>query len=656
MNNLLERMLLKGGGKLNVLTLDTEHSAGIYNPWEEGFYLCNVGLKFNDDLPTIIWFEHSTYLPTPNATEQIQDMIDQADLIVGQNLKHDVNILRYYGIKFNNKPLYCTQIADYLINGHDTTIGYDMNSIADRYGIQLKLDKVKHYWDLGVDTKDIPEPILAEYLKQDVIITEQIYIHQKPEIARWELERVCKVQNEFTYTLSDIELNGFKWDIDKMARLVKEAEDELSAITHKLLEYSPDKRLNLGSNDHLSAYLFGGVAKVKWKEWVVQTLKVRPESYYKEVERTENVELKGLGFTPIARQKKDGYFKTGKEIIPKLVTKTDAQKEVKKLLIDLRKQTKVLSTLIGKKGDKGKAALVQPDGRIHAKMNQTITKTGRLSSDSQNFPRGSTSPLKECIVPTFDKIMEFDLSQVEWRSAAYLSQDAVMIHEVNSGIDQHSETTVKLMELPLNKVNRTNAKIFNFRMIYGGTWYAFWIDEKMPNFSKKKWQKIVRDFFEKYIGLQEYHEACIFIVSKQGYLQIPTGRYFRYHKEENREGYKDYPETKIKNYGCQGIAGGDILPLYACQTRRAIRYHKLKSKFILTVHDSLVFDVVEEEVDILTYILIEIVEHLAESVSKFYKINFNVKLDGEIKVGDSYGSVKEIAASNAPVPTKAGAI
>jgi len=259
-----------------------------------------------------------------------------------------------------------------------------------------------------------------------------------------------------------------------------------------------------------------------------------------------------------------------------------------------------------------------------------------------NLPRSGTSPLKQCIIPSNDGILNFDLSQIEWRGAAYLSQDEMMMKEINEGIDQHSAACVDLMEQELNKQNRFFAKIFNFRMIYKGSAYGFYKDVDMPNFSQKKWIKIVKGFYKKYWGLENWQDVNTMFVFKNGYLKIATGRLFVFNKSKMEQGVPIYNEREVANYPVQGIAGGDILPLLAVLLRRGLKKYNLKSKFILTVHDSIVIDYIESELKMIIKLCRSIMKNLTKNIENFYSIKWNVNLDGEIEIGKTYGNMEEV--------------
>jgi DNA polymerase-1 len=320
------------------------------------------------------------------------------------------------------------------------------------------------------------------------------------------------------------------------------------------------------------------------------------------------------------------------------------------LLLKLSAIAKVVDTFEGKSKGSGLVRKIARDGNIHTSFNQTVTATGRLSSSNpngQNLPRGNTSPIKKCIIPQADGIMNADLSQIEWRVPAQLSQDPKMIYEINHDVDQHIAACKELMELPFisksdkaSKKNRDNAKIFNFRMIYGGTEFGFHMDPKMPRFGLKKWRKVVDGFYNKYGGLKNWQDGNIIsVIVNHGSMVSPTGRRFLFPFDHNGK----YDERKIKNYPVQGMAGGDILPLTTVLIRRYMRKYKLRSRMILTVHDSIVFDYYKSEEKLLTNICMHVFTNLPRYIRQYFGIEWNVNLTGEVEVGKNYGSLKQIA-------------
>jgi DNA polymerase I-like protein with 3'-5' exonuclease and polymerase domains len=225
-----------------------------------------------------------------------------------------------------------------------------------------------------------------------------------------------------------------------------------------------------------------------------------------------------------------------------------------------------------------------------------------------------------------------------------------MIEEINSGVDQHVATVREMMEMvfinkkdPTSKKNRDHAKVFNFRMIFGGTEWGFYLDINMPSFSIKKWRRIILSFWKKYHGLAEFHKANIKFVYRNGYIKIPTGRWFKFNKKHLKGGEYGYAINQIKNYPIQGMSGGDILPLMAVIIRRGMRKMGLKSKLVLTVHDSIVFDYLSEERDRLARLCYNVGNNLGVYIKNYYKIDWNVDLECEVEVGPNYGALKYLA-------------
>jgi DNA polymerase I-like protein with 3'-5' exonuclease and polymerase domains len=635
---------------MKVVVLDTEHSTKAFRPWETGFYMACCGVVVEEEgtrSEELIWFDHKDVEATVNGISIVQQYVDDADLLVFHNAKHDISILRGFGIRFADTRLHCTMLTDYLIEGQNKQLRYKLNDIAERYELGSKHDEVKSYWDRGIDTYDIPEWLLGPYCLQDCHLTMDIYLKQLPRFEGKQLEKVVLLQNEATYAWTDMEDNGLYINQEVAHEIIKEHQALADSYRSKVLEGVPEgDKINLSSSQQLSALLYGGLLKVKWKEWVVQELKVRPESYYKERELKKETQFEGLGFKPDKRKKKDnGYYSTNKDTIRTLTAKTNKQRILKTLLVKYSKHAKVVSTLQGRKGTKGLLAKIQPDGCVHPSLNQTVAATGRLTSSKPNgqnlFPT-----VKVCFEPRLDGIMQVDLSQIEWRDAAWLSQDQVMIEEINSGIDQHVATVRELMEMefisktdPQSYKNRNHAKVFNFRMIFGGTEWGFYLDIDMPSFTIKKWIRIIKAFWKKYSSLDKFHQDNIKFVYRNGYIEVPTGRWFKFNKGHLKGGEFGYKVNQIRNFPIQGMSGGDILPLLAVIIRRGMRKMGLQSRLILTVHDSIVFDYLEAEKEKLARLCYNVGNNLGTYIQNYYGLDWNVDLEVEVEAGPNYGTL-----------------
>jgi DNA polymerase-1 len=211
-----------------------------------------------------------------------------------------------------------------------------------------------------------------------------------------------------------------------------------------------------------------------------------------------------------------------------------------------------------------------------------------------------------------------------------------MLQEIRDGADPHADTCINLMELPLTKENRTTAKGFNFRMIYAvpkSAAYAFYMDPSQPNFSQKKWDKIVTDFFTKYKGLDDWHKANYDLVCKQGFYTGPTGRIWKFHKEKMKGGYEAYSVAKTRNYQIQGTAGDIIKIAMVVANKRRLKAGLLKSLPLIPVHDSYVWDSPEDEVEPLAKIIIDTFREIPELTYKYFGFRINCPINGEAEVG-----------------------
>jgi DNA polymerase-1 len=623
----------------------------VMHPWQKDAKLVSIGLATESGHVKTWTFEHSELDGTQPSEKQmlkeIQAAIDKATMLVGHNIKFDLNWLRAKGIKFDHCRIWCTQVVEYLLRRQ--RIGaLSLGDLSKQYLSVDKIDKVKTYWDADVETTDIPLRILTPYLEQDCINALAVMQRQRGQVTDRGMANIAMVQCENTKFLSLIECVGMHWD-NKVAQMhaedLREQVETIDAEIKMLVGFD----FNLGSPDEKSVALFGGMLKVPEEVWTIRELKSKPESTYKM--KTVKVDLyqKGMQFNPPkgSELKKEGFYSTSEGTIKQLVCKTKAQKKVKKLLLERSSVAQACKMLAGD-GDNGKGLInkVQADGCIHPSLNQTIAKTGRLSSsdpNGQNLPRKGTSPLKTCIIPRYDYILNVDLSQLEWRVCAFMCQDPVMIKEILSGIDQHSENAINILGAKPGAKNfdelRTVAKIVTFRLIYGGSAYGFYMDPKMPNYSRKKWNKIVEDFYDKYEGLGLWQNDCILeVTANGGWLKNPTGREFHFN-EKFDGGYK---EAQIKNFPVQSLATADIMPLAMCIIYKKLYVEmKVKSVCIGQVHDSLVFDAVKDEMRLIAKTCIKVFEDLPMYIEKVFGFNFNLPLTGDAEWGTNYGAMKK---------------
>jgi DNA polymerase I-like protein with 3'-5' exonuclease and polymerase domains len=666
---------------MNFIGLDIETSKSPNSlPWCAGYYLSCISISRPDGTKKSWVFHHDEKALDPLLEKvywaEIQQEINNHDGMAAYNTKFELNNLRKH---LTFKKLWDGMVGEYIIRDHEKALSLD--ACATRYGLPIKDDRVKKMWDSGMDTREIPLSILLPYCEHDAEVARKLYELQHPIIQKQGKSKVMELQMEWMDMLSYMETKGILWDQDRAQSIVDRFSKFKNVIESKLYKYiknyiPPDVDINLGSNDDLSIILYGGVFTRKVKGPVIKykNIKTRiPTVFtYKDGRKVikprwiqhlntpyinyqikdKEYATKGLRLIPAKKSETSKstadkpFYKVDKDTLPFLNLKTHDQKCVVKLLGKLNKIDKVITTFISKyKGNgqaKGLMSKVQTDGKIHTNYNQAVVATGRLSSsdpNSQNLPRDGTSPIKQCIIPTLDYIMDGDISQIELRVPAQLAQDKVMMKEFINGEDLHANAVINTFKVPLTKDMRYHAKRFNFRMIYGGTEYGFYKDPTMPNFTLPRWGQIVKKYYERYKGLKNWQENNIqHVIDGDGTLTLPTGRRYKFKLGPNFK----YNEREIKNYPVQGMAGGDILPLCGVILWKEMRKRKLKSFPILTVHDSLVFDVDKNEVDELADLIMRVFNNMPKYIKLYFGIKWIVPITGEVELGRNYGETRQI--------------
>ena len=274
------------------------------------------------------------------------------------------------------------------------------------------------------------------------------------------------------------------------------------------------------------------------------------------------------------------------------------------------------------------------DGILHTTFNQCITATGRLSSSDPNFqnqPRGGTFPIRECVVSRFEggQIMEADFSGLEFRVAGELSKDGQIYDDIMTGKDVHKQTASIINEKPVEEITkneRQQAKAYTFAPLYGGQGA-----QEAPHV-----QQYFKEYFNIYEGLAKWHEVLKRGVLKDGTVTLPSGRQFYWpHVERTANGRISYA-TQIVNYPVQSFATADIVPIACIRASKLMRNAGVKSKLVLTVHDSIVVDVYPGEEEQVKDILVDAMENVADEVSLRYNYDMVIPLAIEIKSGSNW--------------------
>ena len=261
-----------------------------------------------------------------------------------------------------------------------------------------------------------------------------------------------------------------------------------------------------------------------------------------------------------------------------------------------------------------------------------MTATGRFSGrnpNMQNMPRGGTFPIKRVFVSRFKggKILEADFAQLEFRTAAYLSQDETAMREVKEGFDVHSYTADVISKAG-QPISRQEAKAHTFAPLYGATGFG-----RSPAEAT-----YYQHFIKKYTGIARWHTALANCVLSTGLIATPSGREFSFPDCERR--YNGTPShfTQIKNYPVQSFATADIVPLALLHIEDLL--DGMKTCIVNTVHDSIVLDVHPEEEEYALNVIDQVNANLHGLIQRQWDIDFNVPLLLEAKIGENWLDTK----------------
>lgn len=234
-------------------------------------------------------------------------------------------------------------------------------------------------------------------------------------------------------------------------------------------------------------------------------------------------------------------------------------------------------------------------------------------------------------------ICQADAKSLEINCGAYLSQDKIMLDELRSGLDMHT-----LNQESFGLPSRLIAKVLIFRIMYGGTGYSFAKDSDFISVSTsaKYWENKIENFYAKYTGFRDWHKYIVQTATRQGYLLMPTGRKYNFELVRNYKQELEAPQTTIKNYPVQGL-GADLMAIARVSFKRRWDNAGIVGKCINTVHDSIVVDVPTYEVPRVAQLFHDVFRDLPANFQKMFKVEFNLPLRCEVKVGKNMMDMEE---------------
>ena len=539
------------------------------------------------------------YVPFPENKEEAQILADKFKPFfenediekIGQNVKYDLKILSHYGVQIKGK-LFDTMIAHYLINPDmrhnmdvlsETYLKYSPKSIEDLIGKKGKNQK---------SMRDVALEDIKEYAAEDADITFQLKQNFSPILDKAETKKLFdEIEIPLIPVLAAMELEGINLDVPFLQSISVEMAAESNALEQKIYETAGEK-FNLASPKQLGDILF------------------------------DKLQIGG------AKQKKTktGQYATGEEVLSYLANDNQIVKDI----LEWRQMVKLQSTYI----DALPNQVDKKTGRVHTDYMQTVAATGRLSSNNpnlQNIPirteRGRL--IRKAFIARDENhtLVSADYSQIELRIIAALSGEENMIKAFQNNEDIHRSTAAKVFNVPLEEVTkeqRSNAKTVNFGIIYGVS--AFGLSNQ-TSLSRKESAELIDAYYATYPKLKSYMSNQVDFARENGYVQTVLGRR-RYLKDINSANMmvKSGAERNAVNAPIQGSAA-DIIKIAMINIHKKLTSENWKSKMLLQVHDELVFDVHNSELEKIQ----PMIKHEMENA-----FIMDVPLDVEIGLGKNW--------------------
>ena len=503
------------------------------------------------------------------------------------DLKKLLVVFDKYNIKID-KNIHDLMIEGYLLNKN---IKNDVSYLANQYGIEIP------FYDKEFGTEiTLHEESLEVVSKNAILKSRFIYDFRNKFIEELDKEEMLKLYLEIelplVYVLANMEITGFKIDKNYLLEMQEEMSNKIKKLEEDIYRISGEN-FNISSPKQLGDILFNKL-----------------EIPYPK------------------KLKSNQTYSTSKDILDKLKGKY----EIIDKILEYRTYSKLQSNYII-----GLIDEIKEDGRIHTIYNQTLTKTGRLSSERpnlQNIPirLEEGRKIRQAFIPDNNSIIiSSDYSQIELRVFAHMSHAENMINAFLSDVDIHAKTASDIFHVPLSKVDknmRRSAKAVNFGILYGIS--SFGLSEDLGiNLSDAN--KFINDYLKTFPGIKEYMEKTIKEAYQNGYVKTLFNRK-RVIEELKNKNYliRSSGERMALNTPVQGTAA-DIIKKAMIEIQNEMDRLSLNSKMLVQIHDELVFTVLKDEVEVMT----KIIKNVMENVYKF-----SVPLKVDIEYGNNWYEAK----------------
>lgn len=551
-----------------------------------------VGMSFAVR-PGEAWYVHMPpdEAETRNILEKFRPVFEKEDLLlVGQNIKFDMLVIRQYGIRIKAK-VFDTMLAHYLVEPEGRRnmdllalqfLNYEPVSITSLIGKKGKKQG---------SMRDVELEKIKEYAAEDADITLQLKEKLLPLVTERAVEKVFyEIENLLVDVLADMEFEGVNIDTRALEEYSRQLESEIRMLENRVYAQA-EVKFNLSSPRQLGEVLF---EKLK--------LEAAPQ------------------------KTRTGQYATGEDVLQKLAHKHKIIEDI----LSYRELTKLKSTYV----DTLPLLINKKTGRVHTTFNQAIAVTGRLSSNNpnlQNIPirteRGRE--VRKAFIPRSPEfiIISADYSQIELRIIAAISGDTQMIEAFRNRQDIHATTAAKVYGIPLEEVTpemRRNAKSVNFGIIYGVS--AFGLSQNI-GCSRTEAKELIDNYFKQYPAIKKYMENQITFAKSHGYVETLLGRK-RWLRDigSSNSVVRGFAERNAINMPIQGTAA-DMIKLAMISIHEAFSRGGYRSKMVLQVHDELVFDAHKEEVEELKPLILE---------KMTGALPLEVPIEAEIGIGDNW--------------------
>jgi DNA polymerase I len=527
-----------------------------------------VGLSFS------IKAGEGWYVPVPADQTEAKSIVTEFKEVmedvsigkIGQNLKFDILMLKWYDIQVKG-ALFDTMMAHYILDpdtrhGMDVLsenyLGYKPVSITELIG-----PKGKNQGNM----RDVAIEKIKDYAAEDADVTLQLKNVFEPKLKQVEAEKLIhEIEHPLIYVLADMEYEGVRIDDKTLAEFSKELEVDIAKLEKTVYEKA-GVRFNIASPKQLGEVLF-----------------------------------EKLMLDPKAKKTKTGQYQTGEDVLLSLAAKSDIVRDI----LDYRQLQKLKSTYV----DALPQMVNSKTGRVHTSYNQAIAATGRLSSTNpnlQNIPirteRGRE--VRKAFIPrdSGHTIVSADYSQIELRIIAEISKDVNMMEAFTKNLDIHTATAAKVYGLELDQVSsdqRRNAKAVNFGIIYGQS--AFGLSQNL-GIPRKEAAEIIENYFAQYPGIKQYMSDTMNFARENGYVCTLMGRR-RYLRDINSANatVRGFAERNAINAPIQGSAA-DMIKIAMINIHKELVAKNLRSRMTMQVHDELIFDVPNDEIEIVKPII-----------------------------------------------------